>query len=362
MLCLRVLANTNHAYLNFDDDQIARVQDSALLMRALGQVYPDTKLILFDEIQNYDNWELFASKLQRAGYNLILTGSNAHLLSGELASSLTGRHVSIELLPLSYREFLPLAAQRHTSPLKTSLTQYLYAGGFPEPLISGADPINYLRTLFDSILLKDIVQRYRLRNPRILSDLGYFLGNNLGALVSVEKLGKTLGIGSNATTQKLLGYLEQSYLFFLMQNYSHKVREQLRSPRKCYLIDSGLGSALNRTNAVRDARTLENAVFLDLLQRGSTLNRDCFYYRTRHGHEVDFMLRSSNQTTMLIQASYSLHDPGTRERELRALEEASKELRCTTCRIVTMSDREVISTKTAEIQVYPIEEWLTRKA
>lgn len=360
MLCIRVLAGIEHAYLNFDDDQIALVDDSNLLLKALDTVYPNVKTILFDEIQNYKNWELLVSKLQRSGYNLILTGSNAHLLSGELGTALTGRHVPIELFPLSYREMKKADIPARVDKNSDRLSEYLRRGGFPEPLLSNVDTGQYLRTLFESILYKDIVRRYRIRTPSQIADLGYFLGNNVASPVGVERLGKSLGIGSNATTQKLLGYLQRTYLFFLLENYSHKVREQMRSPRKSYVIDPGFATALDRSGALKEARILENAVLLDFLQRGEAINRTCFYYRTRNQHEVDFLVRNENTIRMLVQVCFSISDPGTREREIRALVEAARELHCQELYIVTYSQRETIEASGLEIHVRPAEEWLMR--
>jgi predicted AAA+ superfamily ATPase len=360
MLCIRVLADREHAYLNFDDDQIARTSDSSLLVEALEIVYPKLKLVLFDEIQNFKGWELLVSKLQRAGYNVIVTGSNAHLLSGELATSLTGRHIPVELLPLSYSEIFRWHADKPAVEDGSLVTQYLVAGGFPEPLLTGTDTKMYLRTLFESVLYQDIVQRYRIRNPANISNMGYFLGQNIAGLISVEKLGNSLGIGSTATTQKLLGYLEQTFLFFLLNCYSHKAREQMRMPRKSYVVDPGFAWALCRTTAPLDGRVLENVVLIDLLQRGFAVNQNCFYYRTKNRHEVDFFLKPEESNSKLIQVSLSLVDPGTREREVRALVEASRELACKDLVIVTRSERETIFADNLNIHVYGIEEWLRR--
>lgn len=355
MLCVRALKEIDHAYLNFDDDLLNDFADSLLLMEALKEVYPSSNTILFDEIQNFAAWEKFISKLQRAGFNLILSGSNAQLLSGELATALTGRHSTLTLLPLSLNEF---ANAKHKEISSKLLAEYLACGGYPEPLLFSLDTKNYLQTLFESILYKDIVKRHRIRNPKLISNLAYFLANNIAGKVGVERLGQTLGIGSTATTQRLLGYLGQVYLFFLLTTYSHKTREQIRAPRKIYIIDPGLSTALARTTTENFGRNFENLVFLELIRRGSSPNTTLYYYQTSNGGEIDFLIKTGHRVSALIQVCYTIADPGTREREIRSLVDGARELNCDQLTIVTYGDpNEVINEGGFTITVQSFISW-----
>jgi predicted AAA+ superfamily ATPase len=178
-LAMHLLAQgTAHGYLNFDDERLVDVADYDRLIAAVNAVYGSPRHLLLDEIQNLPRWELFVNRLQRQGLRLILTGSNAHLLSGELATHLTGRHLPIVLFPFSFAESLQAVSGRHTDPeLAELFRRYVSDGGYPEPLLRDLDRGFYLRTLWDSILYKDIVRRRRVRSAAGIDDLARYSTN-----------------------------------------------------------------------------------------------------------------------------------------------------------------------------------------
>ena len=256
-LAMHLLAQgTAHGYLNFDDEGLVDVADYDRLIAAVNAVYGSPRHLLLDEIQNLPRWELFVNRLQRQGLRLILTGSNAHLLSGELATHLTGRHLPIVLFPFSFAESLQAVSGRHTDPeLAELFRRYVSDGGYPEPLLRDLDRGFYLRTLWDSILYKDIVRRRRVRSAAGIDDLARYLLANVAREYSLNRLATVTGSKSVHTVAKYIGYLEEAFLFFSVPRFSFKVREQVVANRKIYCIDNGLITARRRAVQPRHGQT-----------------------------------------------------------------------------------------------------------
>ena len=365
---LHFLRKSTPAYANFDDERLIKLKDYDELLKELHACYGSKKHLLFDEIQNLPGWELFVNRLQRQGYNITLTGSNARLLSGELATSLTGRHVPIEILPFSFREFLA-AEKFNLDPGKTLspetkgymlglLEQYLVNGGFPEVVVKKLEPKGYLDTLMDSLILKDIVKRYSVRLSEKIYDLHGYLLNNFASECSFRRLAGHLGFKSVTTLEKYIGYLEEAYLIYVLQRYSNKSAERLGTPKKIYLTDNGYVEASGVQFSPNRGRLMENLIFGELLKSGRVPNRDLFYYKTRNGREVDFITRKGRAVDSLIQAAYSLDTHGTKEREVKALIEAGGELQCGKLSVITWDHEEITKERGKEINFIPLWKWL----
>lgn len=365
---LHFLRKSAPAYANFDDERLIKLKDYDELLKELRACYGNKKQLLFDEIQNLPGWELFINRLQRQGYNITLTGSNARLLSGELATSLTGRHVPIEILPFSFREVL--AAEKfefdpgkNISPeiqgrILGLLEQYLVNGGFPEVVVKKLEPKGYLDTLMDSLILKDIVKRYSVRLSEKIYDLHGYLLNNFSAECSYRRLAGRLGFKSVTTLEKYIGYLEEAYLAYVLQRYSNKAAERMGTPKKIYLVDNGYVEAAGVQFSPDRGRLMENLIFGELLKAGREPNRDLFYYKTRNGREVDFITRKGRVVDSLIQAAYNIDAPGTKEREVKALIEAGGELRCDNLSVITWDHEEIVKARGKEINFIPLWKWL----
>ncbi len=159
-----LIGGGNFGYANFDDEILSGADDYNEIIAEIDSLYGKPDLLLFDEIQNLERWELFVNRLQRQGYNLIITGSNSNLLNKELATHLTGRHLATGILPFSFKEFISYWRQELSGPeMRSKLSEYAEHGGYPEPLVKGLDYNDYLSALFDSVIYKDIVKRYRIR-------------------------------------------------------------------------------------------------------------------------------------------------------------------------------------------------------
>ena len=357
-------------YFNFDDEVLSGVDgiDTDELMKELHAAYGQIKTVLFDEIQNLPGWELFVNRLHRSGYNLVLTGSNAHLLSKELATHLTGRHMPIEILPFDFNEFLRAkkfqmdseysALPQRRGELLNLMENYLLNGGFPEVAVNNIDPKDYLDVLLDSLLFKDVVKRHRVRFSTQLGNLAAHLINNFANLYTVRKLLEALNLKSATTVEKYINYLEAAYLIFSLLRYSPKSLERIKSPRKVYVVDNGFVSAKVIQHSPDKGKLMENLVFTELVKHGAKPNRDLFYYKTRNNREVDFVVKKGIEVTELIQVCYDLTNPDVEQRETKALFEASEELKVKKLTVLTWDEKREVKKDGNVIHLKPLWEWL----
>ena len=362
VFALLMLKNHNFAYLNFDDKQLLEKWDDELVEKTLEEVYPSYEYLMLDEVQNLPGWDLWVSKLYRNSKNIVITGSNANMLSSEMATVLTGRYLQIEMLPFSLAEVLATnkidiasiekEQQTHANLL---VDDYLRNGGFPESVLARGITKNYLSTLFDSILLKDVAQRHNIRKTTDLYSLATYLLSNFCNPFSANDLAEELNIASVTTTKKYCDYLNEPYLFFFLPRFNNKLKLMAKADRKAYIVDNGFvqSSAFNLSDNL--GRLLENQVFVELLRKGYVPGQTLFYYRSRNNREVDFVTRKGPKVERLIQVSYSLDSAKTRKREISALVECGDELKCDDLSIVTFSEKETL-TDPIPITVIPITE------
>jgi len=356
VFALLMLQGKNFAYLNFDDNQLLEKWDEDLAMSALDDVYPDYDFMLLDEIQNLPDWYLWVSKLYRRGKNLIITGSNANMLSSEMATVLTGRYLQIEMLPFSLDETMRwknISPDREEQAAQAIVLadDYMRNGGYPETIPARGITKNYLSTLFDSILLKDVAQRHNVRNTTDLYNLATYLLSNFCNPISANELAGELGLSSVATTKKFCDYLNEPYLFFYLPRFNNKLKLMNKAPKKVYIVDNGFVQSTAFNLSENLGRLLENQVFVELLRRGYIPGQTLFYYRTRNDKEIDFVTRKGTKVEQLIQVCYDMTSEKTRKRELDALVEAAEELHCDNLHVITNSQEEEIDWKRTTILV-----------
>ena len=373
VFALTLLKDQSFAYFNFDDEVLSGEEKLNLdeLLSELKQAYGETKYILFDEIQNLPGWELFVNRLHRSGYNLFLTGSNASLLSKELATHLTGRHIPIEILPFDFSEILRakqyefsegrLALPEEKAKLLGYVEQYMTNGGYPELVTKGLDPRGYLDLLFDALLFKDVIRRHKVRFSKQVDNLGSFLINNVAGQYSARKLANLLTFKSDVTAEKYLGYLVEAYLLFPLERHCAKAGMRMKSPKKTYVVDNGFVIAKAVQHSPNTGKLMENLVFMELVKRGGTPNRDLFYYKTRNDREVDFVLKEGHVVTELMQVSYDSTGPDVEEREVKALIEASQELNVTELNVLTWNEERPVEKDDRIINFKPLWKWLLDK-
>lgn len=361
---LLMLRDKNFAYLNFDNYSLLEAWDANLVMRMLDDVYPGYEYILLDEVQNLDGWDLWVSELYRLGKNLVITGSNARMLSSEMATVLTGKYLQVEMLPFSLEEFfdwnkldLHMLKPEDITNSFALTDDYLRNGGYPEVVASRQLTRSYLDTLFDSIIWKDVAKRHNVRNVTDLNNLAIYLVSNFCNPVSANDLTTELGFSSVNTTKKYMDYLHEPYLFYYLSRYNNKLKLMKKAPRKVYVVDNGFVASKAFSLSDNLGRLLENQVFIELVRRGYDVERTVFYYRSRNDKEVDFVLRKGAHIERLVQVCYDMRNPKTEKREVDSIIECAGELKCDNLVIVTNNDKRTIEKNGYKIDVVPISEF-----
>ena len=358
---LLMLRDRNFAYLNFDSQQLLDAWEPNLIMRMLDDVYPGYQYLLLDEVQNLDGWDMWVGELFRRGKNLIITGSNAKMLSSEMATVLTGKYLQVEMLPFSLEEYFDWnglnirnVKEERAADIPALTDDYLRNGGYPETVVSRSLTRNYLDTLFDAIIWKDVANRHRVRNITELNNLALYLVSNFCNPVSAGQLAGELGFSSVNTVLKYMDYLHEPYLFYYLPRYNNKLKLMKRAPQKVYVVDNGFVAAKAFVLSENLGRLLENQVFVELLRQGYNPERTMFYYRSRNDKEVDFVLRSGTHIEHLIQVCYDMSNPKTEKREVDSLVECAEELNCTSLTIVTDHEQRTLEKNGYRINVLPI--------
>jgi uncharacterized protein len=333
-------------YLNFEDIRLYEFEKRDFTRLDKVIVSTGTKVLLFDEIQIVDGWERYARQKLDEGYQLVITGSNASLLSKELGTKLTGRQITKELFPFSYREFNQF---KQLEPSVDSLTEYLGTGGFPEFVKQGLNEI--LNHVFDDILIRDIAVRYGLREVKTLQRLALYLVSNVGNLVTANRLKNMFEMGSTNTITEYLAHLEDSYLFHLVPKFSYSQRKQMVNPRKVYTIDTGMITVNSGSFTDDNGRKLENLVYLHLRRRF----REIYYFSEQK--ECDFVVFQNGAPVDAIQVCFDLNADNL-DREINGLLAALLELKLKEGTIVTLDQKDEYEKDGCIIKVFPCHEYL----
>lgn len=364
VFALQLLEGKAFAYLNFDDSAILDHFDEDKVMQALSEVYPGYTHLLLDEVQNLDGWDIWVSKLKRNGANLVITGSNARMLSSEMATMLTGRYVELEILPFSMSECLKYrevnnypVLPKEKAELMVEADSYMRNGGFPEISKRREIAKSYIGTLFDSIILKDVAQRHKIRKTQELYSLADYLISNYCNQLSYNEIAESLEMGSVTTVKKFCDHLAEPYLFFYLPRSNNKLKLMKKAPKKIYVVDNGFILARSFELSSNSGRQLENMVFVELNRRGYKSEKSLFYYRTKNDREIDFVTKDGGKVSSLIQVSFEIGNPKTRERELKSLYEASNELKCNNLLLITWDTEEEIEYKGANVRVTSVAKW-----
>lgn len=348
-LCSKVMLESGlpFGYINFDDDRLGKLTVDAFdtLLRALYQLNGDFNHLFLDEVQNIEGWELFVNRMLRQGMHMLITGSNANLLSGELATHLTGRYHQIELMPFSFQEYCS-CKDVNTSSYTTkaialrdkALNDYLFAGGFPELLLlSEAEQGDYVRSLVRTIVEKDIAKRYKLRYAQTLMDVANQVLDEFSQEHSFATVQKKHNLKSPNTAKKYLQYLQNAYLVLAMPRFSLKSSER-RSVHKYYAIDPAMIAKRDEALMTESlGLRLENMIAVELKRRAA-IDEQIYYFRKVREYEVDFVRVKGTQVQELIQVTYDFTQPRTKlyNREVGNLVKASNVLHCDNLTLVMM--------------------------
>lgn len=367
-LCYNVLKSHDDkfAYVNFDDERFEKLQtnDLNIVLEVLYKIYGDFKYLFLDEIQNIDGWHLFVNRLLRQRMHIIVTGSNAKLLSGELATHLTGRNDQIELYPFSFAEWCHCKGVDVNSKTtkaealrRAAFDEYLKQGGFPE-LLNKKNKTRYIGNLVNNILKRDIEQRHKIKYVEAFEQLAHHLMNIAPITVVENELASVVGIKSNHTVNNYISFLKEAYLLLGVKKYSTKSRQRVRA-EKVYPVDVALMDS--RPDAFAGENVgwrLETVVYIELLRRNRPKDRDVYYYRSAGGYEADFVVCKNNLVEEIYQVSYDISKENTRKREIRGLLAASQETRCNNLYLVTDFHREETTIDGKLIKIVPAYDWL----
>jgi hypothetical protein len=363
VLAAIVLKDTRSAYFNFDEISVFSGLDTEQLVPLLLEIYGPVEYLFFDEIQNLPGWQLFLNRLQREGYNLIVSGSNANLLSGELATHLTGRYESIEVFPFCFSELIQ-AKNAGTTSVHERLKladEFLHVGGYPEVVLSqGIDRVNYVKNLVEAVIHKDVVTRHSLRKPNELAGIADWMFSSVSKEATFSRLaaaGSDAGLPkSMLTAKRYVAYLEEAYLVQTLGRYDSNHRERLRSPKKVYAVDNGVALAMGFRSTPDEGRLLENLVYSELRKWGKF--DDLRYFKTPQGdREVDFVIREKYETVELIQSVWDISDPKTLKRELLGLASAIRSTRCKHATLVTWTQQAEFSVEDVSVRAVPFHVW-----
>lgn len=349
-------------YLNFDDERLInfKVEDFQVIEELFIEIYGEKRIFYFDEIQNIPSWERFVRRLHDERKKVFITGSNASMLSKELGTHLTGRYLSLQIFPFSFKEFLSLKnfeLEKNSAYVKASrarirgyFDEYFNTGGFPEYLKElNAD---YLKILYENILYRDILVRYRILNENKLKELVYLAVNSISKEISFNSIKKLLGFGSSTTVKDYFDYLENSFLIFLIPKFDYSLKKQIYYNKKVYCIDHGLAKYLGFRFTPDNGKILENMAFIELKRR----KKEIYYYADKN--ECDFVLKGQTAgITEAIQVCFELTKENT-EREIEGLKEAMNKFKLKEGLILTNEQEEEIKTGTKKINVKPVWKWI----
>jgi len=350
------------AYINLFDERLSGMKTADLdkLVNAFYELYsPGIEFLIFDEIQHIPKWEMFVSRL-RINKRLIITGSSSTLLSGELATYLTGRHIDFTLFPFDFSEHLRirnikldknwLYSSKQTSVVKRELNEYLLNGGFPEMHKFGK---NIVVRIYSDIIERDIIQRHGIRKVSTFKEISKYIVSNASSEITYNRIKNIFGVGDIHTVKNYISYMSDAYLIIILERYSPKLKEQFLAPKKVYCIDTGIINSIGFKSSENFGRLMENLVAIELKRR----NKEVYYWKDYQGREVDFVVKEGLKVKELIQVCYDL-DFNSKEREVKALVKASKELGCNSLLVITWDHEGEEEFKGKRIEFRPLWKWL----
>ena len=368
-LCHKVLMERGirYGYVNLDDDRLAdmKTEDLNTVLSCVYQLYgTDIPYLVLDEIQDVDGWYLFVNRLLRTDLHIFVTGSNAKLLSGELATHLTGRYNEIHLFPFSFSEYCQYhhidtqgITTKAEAERKRAFMDYIHDGGFPE-MQGLRNKRAYVQSLIEAILRKDIQKRFKIRNIEALRKLAHHLINNTCQEINYDEMSELLGI-ADKTAKKYIDYLGQAFLIQLLTRHSFKSKERVRN-QKVYIVDAGLQG--NRDNVLAQENLgwrLENVVYIELLRRSAQNFLDIYYHKpTPRAKEIDFVVCDQSKAVELIQVAYEIDSVKAYDRETSSLIKASAALSCNRLTLIAFTQTRDVEIEGKTIHIISVLEWL----
>jgi predicted AAA+ superfamily ATPase len=348
-------------YINFDDERLIslKAEDLDKILQAFLELYGSINFIILDEPQNVAGWELFVNRLRRTK-KVIITGSNSNLLSGELATHLTGRYIEFTVYPFSFKEFLDFTPDIYLAEdiakIRNKLQIYFRESGFPEYKKFGH---KIVETIYQDIINKDCLDRYRIKNKKTFKELSNYLISNFSSEFTYSKLSGIFNIKDVHTVKNYVDCLKESFLIIVLDRFSPKLKQHTISPKKVYAIDHGICNFLSFKVSNDYGRIFENIVCIELLRNKSINSKlQIYYWKDYQQNEVDFVIKEGPKIKTLLQACYSLSELKTREREIKSLIKAGRELKCNDLVIISPDEEGEKNAGRFKIKFIPLWKWL----
>ena len=353
----------NFCYVNFEDERFLdfKSQDFESLNEILIEIYNNPKIYFFDEIQNIEKFETFVRRLQDEGKKIIITGSNASLLSKEFGTRLTGRSKLFEIFPFSFLEYLRLKnidiekdwsykTQKRVE-IKKAFNEYLVLGGFPEYLKT--QDKDYIKNIYENILYKDVIARYSIKKQKIMKELVSILVTNISSTFTYNAIKNNLGLSNSITVKEYISYMINSYFFFELSKFDFSLRKSLNAPKKIYLIDTAFNQ-IGFNFSPNTGKNLENIVFIELKRR----KNEVYYFSEKN--ECDFVIKDDAKIIQAVQVCYNLTKEN-KNREVNGLLGALNKFKLKQGYIITFDQEEEFEQEGKKIKVIPIWKWLLEK-
>jgi len=309
-------------YLRFADERLSDIQieDYQKIYEVFLANFNKSNIFFFDEIQGKPKWDQFVNRLYETGNKFYITGSNSELLSKEISTYLTGRHLDVELYPFSFKEYLNFKKidvdYKHTKNLikiEKEFENYLKIGGFPQVVVENNPSL--LEEIYEDIINKDVLLRYNINDVSVLKKTATFLMANISKEFSYNSIKNLFNSGNSNTIRNYIYYLSNAYLLFELNKYDYSLKKQENYSKKIYCIDTGLINKIAFSFSENIGRLYENTLFIELKRRGKSI----YFWKDKSDYEVDFLIVDKNKVTSLIQVAYDLSNPKTKEREVKAL-------------------------------------------
>lgn len=354
----------NYYYLDFSDPIFKKitVDDYNKIEEIFLKEIGNKKTIFFDEIQGKPEWNLFVNQLKEKGHKCFVTGSNADILSKEISSYLTGRHIDIELYPFSYKEFIeyknmPFNPQttKTNAKLLNLFEEYLKFGGFPEVIVYNQKEL--LKEIYKDIILKDVALRWDIKNISELEDLAFYLISHTTNEYNYNSLKKYTQIKDAKTIKQYINYLCKTYLFYEVSQFEYSLNNQRKRNKKIYCIDNGFITQVAYGFTLGESRYLENLIFMELKIR----NKEIYFYKDKNNSECDFLIVENKKVKEVIQVCYSFEKEETEEREINGLLSAIKKYKLKEGTIITYNTEKTIQKDNVTIYFVPAYKWLLNK-
>ncbi len=365
-------------YINFEDERIPlKAEFLTELIPAIKQTFKmETKILFLDEIQTIPNWSKWLRRIHdNEKFIIFVSGSTSKTSSREIPTELRGRFLEIKVFPLSFKEFLDFKglkfnlkqiqySSNEKAKLIRALEEYLKFGGFPEIVLTDyTKKQDIAQSYYQTVVRRDIIERYNIKNEGALKALLLLLLNSTH--YSSTKLYNTIKsmnyeVGKS-TIQSYINYIENSYLMFSVPIFSYKIKDQLQYPRKVYFIDNVFINSISTKFSGNHGRLYENLMAIDLIKK----YEDIYYWKNQQGEEVDFVIKKGIKVNWLIQVCYDINDGDTKQREIRSLLKAGKELKCKNLIIITddyeAEERVKWFNNKTNIKFIPLWKWLLEK-